>query len=38
MFDFYTLGVNLVLNEKIANVHVARAFGAGTPSVLFQED
>jgi hypothetical protein len=38
MFNFNTLGVNLVLNEKISDVHVTRAFGAGTPSVFLEED
>jgi hypothetical protein len=38
MLDFNTLGVDLVLNEKVSDVHVMRAFGAGTPSVLLEED
>ena len=38
MFDFNTLGVDLVLDEKVLDVHVTHAFGAGTPSVLFKED
>jgi hypothetical protein len=38
MFDFNTLGVDLVLNEKVSDVHVARAFGTGTPSIFLEED
>jgi hypothetical protein len=37
MFKLNTLGVALVLNEKISDVHVTRLFGAGTPSVLLKE-
>jgi len=38
VFNFNSLGVDLVLDEKISDVHVTRPFCAGASSVLFQED
>jgi hypothetical protein len=38
MLDFDTLGVHLIREEKISDVHVPGAFHAGIASVLFHKD
>jgi hypothetical protein len=38
MFDCDTLRVHLILEEEIADIHVAGPLGAGTATILFQKD
>jgi hypothetical protein len=38
MFDVDMLGVHLIHEEKISDIHVSGPFCAGTVAVLFQKD